>query len=394
MDNFTPATESILRKRTLDNVLDTYLKQLDKKLRTKEDCDAFISKIKADQAKFNTALKALMDSKIKHDKGTIDDKQFKELTRTAYKDINQYCKTFKVKMSDFGGGGFDAKSNITKEDIIDFKQYVTKLIAGVNLIKKRRIALAKEMNSKVGEKSTFSKDMKNIDKQTENLTKSNASEDVGVDEYDIENLATEDSIRDKETLNTINTILRTIREEAQPGLKEISKKYKCPFYVRWKMNKIYEEIKKLGYKIFNKHSLTWVIANIEAPDSSTGSAWKDNKEKLENVNKEAIKLFDKVIDDVHEKINMNDKVIRSNNKWQVYLYTSKWLTTSGSKYFKVEIKIEIPKENTKNVESKTTESGLSFEEIFNVAMESLESEGDNYDVSTEATDLGQTNIHD
>lgn len=189
-DIMEPATEALLRKRSLDTVLDTYLKQLDKKLKSTDDCDTLLKKVKEDQSKFNNALKVMMDAKVKYDKGTIDKNQFKTLTRDAYKDISKYCKTFKVKMSDFGGGGFDAKSNITKEDIIDFKQYVTKLIAGVNLIKKRRIALAKEMNSKVGEKSTFSKDMKNIDKQTENLTKSNATES-GLSFEEIFNVAME-----------------------------------------------------------------------------------------------------------------------------------------------------------------------------------------------------------
>ena len=234
MDNFTPATESILRNRTLDNILDTYLKQLDKKLRTKEDCDTFISKIKADQAKFNTALKVLMDSKIKHDKGTVDDKQFKELTRTAYKDINQYCKTFKVKMSDFGGGGFDAKSNITKKDIIDFKQYVTKLIAGVNFIKKRRIALAKEMNSKVGEKSTFSKDMKNIDKQTENLTKSNATES-GLTFEEIFNVAME-SLESEDDDYDVSTEAVTISTNL--GQMNFKTGWKYPLSINWNDKKI------------------------------------------------------------------------------------------------------------------------------------------------------------
>ena len=81
-----PATEALLRKRSLDTVLDTYLKQLDKKLKSTDDCDALLKKVKEDQSKFNNALNVMMDAKVKYDKGTIDKSQFKTLTRDAYKD--------------------------------------------------------------------------------------------------------------------------------------------------------------------------------------------------------------------------------------------------------------------------------------------------------------------
>lgn len=151
--------EALFEKRTLDTVLQTYLKQLEKKLNTIEACDKFLALIKQDQAKFNNALKVCADAKIKLDKGQIDEKQFKNLTKSAAKQIAGYCKTFKLKMSDFGGGGSSAARNITKEDIANFKQYVTGLIAGVRSIKKKRQAMYKEMNRKPGQKSTLRKDM-------------------------------------------------------------------------------------------------------------------------------------------------------------------------------------------------------------------------------------------
>lgn len=159
IDDSDMVLEALFEKRTLDTVLQSYLKQLEKKLNTIEACDKFLALIKQDQAKFNNALKVCADAKIKLDKGQIDEKQFKNLTKSAAKQIAGYCKTFKLKMSDFGGGGSSAARNITKEDIANFKQYVTGLITGVRSIKKKRQAMYKEMNRKPGQKSTLRKDM-------------------------------------------------------------------------------------------------------------------------------------------------------------------------------------------------------------------------------------------
>ena len=158
--------EALFEKRTLDTVLQSYLKQLEKKLVTVEACDKFLALIKQDQAKFNNALKVCADAKIKLDKDQIDEKQFKNLTKSAAKQIAGYCKTFKLKMSDFGGGGLSASQNITKEDIANFKQYVTGLISGVRSIKKKRQAIVKEMNRKIGQKSTLNKDISSANEAT------------------------------------------------------------------------------------------------------------------------------------------------------------------------------------------------------------------------------------
>ena len=69
-------------------------------------------------------------------------------------------------MSDFGGGGLSASQNITKEDIANFKQYVTGLISGVRSIKKKRQAIVKEMNRKIGQKSTLNKDISSANEAT------------------------------------------------------------------------------------------------------------------------------------------------------------------------------------------------------------------------------------
>nr|DAT90258.1 MAG TPA: hypothetical protein [Caudoviricetes sp.] len=337
-DIMEPATEALLRKRSLDTVLDTYLKQLDKKLKSTDDCDTLRKKVKEDQSKFNNALKVMMDAKVKYDKGTIDKNQFKTLTRDAYKDISKYCKTFKVRMSDFGGGGFDAKSDITKEDIIDFKQYVTKLIAGVNLIKKRRIALAKEMNSKVGEKSTFSKDMKNIDKQTTNLTKTKATEAASTSNDAIHIIP----------FKGINNIKFGMTRDA----------------VRAKLNS--DESIMNEFRKSNKSTNT-------TDDFGFCHVYYDSKNKCE-----AIELFN----DKSVMIN-NDAIIPGNIDNIKKLIPD--LNKNGNEYISTSKSIGITTDNKGNVKSillarkdyyntKATESSLSFEEIFNVAMESLDSE--------------------
>lgn len=240
-DIMEPATEALLRKRSLDVVLDTYLKQLDKKLKSTNDCDTLLKKVKEDQSKFNNALKVMMDAKVKYDKGTIDKNQFKTLTRDAYKDISKYCKTFKVKMSDFGSGGFNAQSNITKEDIIDFKQYVTKLIAGIVAIKKKRSAFAKEMDRNISEKSTFNNDMKKINEEMKSLTKSKATESV-LSFEEIFNFETESP----EDTHDIVTESATISTEL--GKMSFNTGYKIPLSINWNNENINVTVKATAYK--------------------------------------------------------------------------------------------------------------------------------------------------
>lgn len=130
--------ESIFTKKSLDQMSSAYLKQLDHKLKTVEDCDELLAKIKIDAAKFNDNLQILQTAKAKYEKNQISLEEFKITTRKASHEISSCCKTFKLKLSDFGGGGINAKSNITKEDIMNFKSYLSSVIKGINSIKNAR----------------------------------------------------------------------------------------------------------------------------------------------------------------------------------------------------------------------------------------------------------------
>ena len=106
--------EAVLEKKSLDKMLSTYLKQLDSKLKTVEDCDEFLEKIKVDASRFNDNLRTLQDSKAKYEKGTIDYKEYKTISRKASREVASSCRTFKINLSRFGGKGAE---DITKEDI-------------------------------------------------------------------------------------------------------------------------------------------------------------------------------------------------------------------------------------------------------------------------------------
>lgn len=127
--------EAVLEKKSLDKMLSTYLKQLDSKLKTVEDCDEFLEKIKVDASRFNDNLRTLQDSKAKYEKGTIDYKEYKTISRKASREVASSCRTFKINLSRFGGKGAE---DITKEDIMNFKSYLSGIIKGVNSIKKER----------------------------------------------------------------------------------------------------------------------------------------------------------------------------------------------------------------------------------------------------------------
>ena len=128
--------EAVFEKRSLDRMMSALLKQLDKKLKTEEDCDTYLEKIKVDAAKFNDNLKILQNAKDRYEKKQIDYTEFKATTRKASHEIASCCRTFKIKLSSFGG--INATSNITKEDIVNFKAYLAGIIKGVNSIKKQR----------------------------------------------------------------------------------------------------------------------------------------------------------------------------------------------------------------------------------------------------------------
>lgn len=130
--------ESIFAKKSLDEMLSAYLKGLDKKLKTVEDCDELLAKVKVDAAKFNDNLQILQIAKSKYDKNQITLEEFKQTTKKASREISSCCKTFKLKLSDFGGDGINAKTTITKEDIMNFKSYLSGVIKGINALKNAR----------------------------------------------------------------------------------------------------------------------------------------------------------------------------------------------------------------------------------------------------------------
>lgn len=124
--------------KSVEDLLDEAKGTLNKKLKTVEDCDAYLEVIKNESAKFNEACSCLVSAYAKYNHGKKERADKVELTKTTSAAIGllrQNCKRLNVSLGDIA---HSEGKEISRNDIKRFGQYVAGLRKITNEIKEAR----------------------------------------------------------------------------------------------------------------------------------------------------------------------------------------------------------------------------------------------------------------
>lgn len=124
--------------KSVEDLLDEAKVTLNKKLKTVEDCDAYLEVIKNESAKFNEACSCLVSAYAKYNHGKKERADKVELTKTtnaAIMLLRQNCRRLNVSLGDIA---HSEGKEISRNDIKRFGQYVAGLRKITNEIKEAR----------------------------------------------------------------------------------------------------------------------------------------------------------------------------------------------------------------------------------------------------------------
>lgn len=130
--------ESANGVKSVDDLLDEAKVTLNKKLKTVEDCEAYLEVIKNESAKFNEACSCLISAYAKYNhskKERADTIDLKKTTSAAILLLNQNCRALNVRLGDIAHKDGE---EISRNDIKRFGQYVAGIRKITNEIKDAR----------------------------------------------------------------------------------------------------------------------------------------------------------------------------------------------------------------------------------------------------------------
>lgn len=113
-----PATEGLFSKpKTLDEMLANVKKTVDKKCKTSEDCEDWLAKVKNEEEKFNSAIKALQEATKKYQSDN-DQKALKATCKPILKNLKKTCNILSMKDISADAG------NITEEELKKLRDFL------------------------------------------------------------------------------------------------------------------------------------------------------------------------------------------------------------------------------------------------------------------------------
>ena len=124
--------------KSVDDLLDDAKVTLNRKLKTVEDCDAYLEVIKNESAKFNEACSCLISAYAKYNHGKkerADKIELSKTTNAAIMLLRQNCRRLNVSLGDIA---HSEGKDISRNDIKRFGQYVAGLRKITNEIKDAR----------------------------------------------------------------------------------------------------------------------------------------------------------------------------------------------------------------------------------------------------------------
>ncbi len=124
--------------KSVDDLLDDAKIKLNRKLKTVEDCDAYLEVIKNESAKFNEACSCLISAYARYNHSKKERSDWMELSKTtnaAIMLLRQNCRRLNVSLGDIA---HSEGKDISRNDIKRFGQYVAGLRKITNEIKDAR----------------------------------------------------------------------------------------------------------------------------------------------------------------------------------------------------------------------------------------------------------------
>lgn len=113
-----PATEGLFSKpKTLDEMLANVKKTVDKKCKTSKDCEDWLAKVKNEEEKFNSAIKALQEATKKYQSDN-DQKALKATCKPILKNLKKTCNILSMKDISADAG------NITEEELKKLRDFL------------------------------------------------------------------------------------------------------------------------------------------------------------------------------------------------------------------------------------------------------------------------------
>lgn len=116
---FYNAMEGFFKKpKTVEKMLASLTKTINKKCKTPEDCDTMLENIASEEAAFNGALTAMKEAAQAFKDGTITKKEMKDKIKPEAKKLKKTCNI--LKLSDIN----DKTDNVTDEELQNLKDFL------------------------------------------------------------------------------------------------------------------------------------------------------------------------------------------------------------------------------------------------------------------------------
>lgn len=126
-DEYDEAMEGLFKKpKSVDKLLASLNKTINKKCKTAEDCDAMLENISSEESAFNDALTAMKEAAQAFKDGTITKKEMGTKIKAEAKKLKKTCSI--LKLSDIN----DKTDNVTDEELQNLKDFLVGAKEAIN----------------------------------------------------------------------------------------------------------------------------------------------------------------------------------------------------------------------------------------------------------------------
>lgn len=125
------ANESIFGKPSRDELIDSAIKKISKKIKSKEQKQLFLKKITDNERVYKQTIAALKKLESKHDKGTISEKDYAKQKKMAINLLHKVMIEFNININNF----IDNKKQPTREELSSFGDIISQIKKSVSSIK-------------------------------------------------------------------------------------------------------------------------------------------------------------------------------------------------------------------------------------------------------------------
>lgn len=125
--DFDEAMEGLFKKpKSVDKLLASLNKTINKKCKTAEDCDAMLESISSEEAAFNDALTAMKEAAQAFKEGTITKKEMRAKIKPEAKKLKKTCSI--LKLTDIN----DKTDDVTDEELQNLRDFLVQAKEAIN----------------------------------------------------------------------------------------------------------------------------------------------------------------------------------------------------------------------------------------------------------------------